>query len=133
MPFMAAEPDHDVALVLRAYEAYARGDIEQAVTVLHPDVEWIEPAELPNGGPHHGAAAVAEYLRAARSAWAELVCQVTPYRRGDAIVVIHHVSGRLTSGAGQEITLADVFTLEHGLVVGMVGYADPAEALAAAA
>jgi hypothetical protein len=30
--------------MLRSYEAYERGDIEAAVTSLHPNVEWILPA-----------------------------------------------------------------------------------------
>jgi ketosteroid isomerase-like protein len=34
-----ADPDPDVTTVLQAYDAFARGDIDQAVAALHPDVE----------------------------------------------------------------------------------------------
>jgi hypothetical protein len=66
---------------------------------LHPDVEWIEPDEFPNGGRRQGRAAVAEYLRGARKMWAELVSEASAIRRGDDIVIIHHVSGRLIDGS----------------------------------
>jgi ketosteroid isomerase-like protein len=123
--------DSDVALVLRAYEAFARGDIEQAVESLHPDVEWVEPDEFPGGGLHRGPAAVADYLRGSRAMWAELVSEPTAHRRGDKIVVVHRVHGRLVDGNPHDATVADVFTVVDGRVVGMTAYADPAEALAA--
>jgi ketosteroid isomerase-like protein len=129
-PSVAGDSDPDVALVLRCYEAYARGDIEQAVAPLHPEVEWVEPDEFPNGGRRQGPAAVADYLRSSRSMWAELVSEPTPYRRGDKIVIVHHVSGRAVDGSTPDITVADVFTVKDGQVVRMKAYADPAEALA---
>jgi ketosteroid isomerase-like protein len=129
-PAVAIDSDPDVALVLRSYEAFARGDIEQAVAPMHPDVEWIEPDEFPNGGRRQGPAAVADYLRSSRSMWAELVSEPTPYRRGDKIVIVHHVSGRMVDGSTPDITVADVFTVKDGQVVRMKAYADPAEALA---
>jgi len=125
----AAAEDPDVALVLDAYAAYARGDIEAAVAGLHPEVEWIEPDEFPNGGRRQGPAAVAEYLRSAREMWAELVSEPSAVRRGGDIVIIHHVSGRLVDGTDHEATVADVFTVRDGQAVRMRAYADPAEAL----
>jgi ketosteroid isomerase-like protein len=126
-----AGSDSDVDLVLRAYEAFARGDIEQAVASLHPDVEWVEPEEFPGGGRHRGPAAVADYLRGSRAMWAELVSEPTAHRRGDKIVVIHRVHGRLADGTPHDATVADVFTVEDGRVVAMTAYADPSQALAA--
>jgi ketosteroid isomerase-like protein len=122
-----AEVEADTALVLGAYAAYARGDIEAAVAPLHPDVEWIEPDEFPNGGRRVGPAAVAEYLRASRATWAELVSEPTAHRRGADIVVLHHVHGTLKDGTRQEATVADVYTVEDGRVVRMRAYADPAQ------
>jgi ketosteroid isomerase-like protein len=124
-PPQAADPD--VALIQAAYAAYARGDIEQVTAALHPQVEWIEPAEFPGGGRRVGPAAVAEYLRASRSAWAELSSSATVYRRGRDVVALHHVQGRLADGAQHEMTVADVFTVRDGQVVRMQAYADPAE------
>jgi ketosteroid isomerase-like protein len=116
-------------MVLDAYAAYGRGDIDGAISGLHPDVEWIEPDEFPHGGRRQGPAAVAEYLRSARKMWAELVSEASAVRRGDDIVIIHHVSGRLIDGSSHEATVADVFTVRDGKAVRMKAYADPAEAL----
>jgi ketosteroid isomerase-like protein len=129
-PVAVIDPDPDVALVLRAYQAFARGDIEQAVADLHPAVEWVEPDEFPGGGRREGPAAVADYLRASRSTWAELVSRPTPFRRGDKIVIVHHVSGRMHDGSTPVVAVADVFTVEDGQVVRMKAYADPAAAFA---
>src|ERR1039458_7754383 len=109
--------------------ASAGGDMEAAVAGLHPEVEWIEPDEFPNGGRRQGPAAVAEYLRSARQMWAELVSEPSAVRRGGDIVIIHHVSGRLVDGTDHEATVADVFTVRDGQAVRMRAYADPAEAL----
>jgi len=127
-----ATTDPDVALVLRAYEAFERGDIEAAVADLHPEVEWIEPDDFPMGGRRVGRAAVAEYLRASRAAWAELRSEPIASRRGTDIVVVHHVVGRLADGTPNEATVADVFTAANGQVVRMQAYADPADVPGAA-
>jgi ketosteroid isomerase-like protein len=124
-------PDPEIAMVLDAYAAFARGDIDQALVSLHPQVEWIEPEEFPNGGRRVGAAAVADYLRRSRSMWSELVSEPTAHRRGNDIVVIHHLHGHLADGTFRDATVVDVFTFRHGLVVRMQAYADPAQAFAA--
>jgi ketosteroid isomerase-like protein len=119
--------DADIDLVLAAYAAYARGDIVAAVQHVHPDVEWIEPDEFPNGGPHRGRAAVAAYLRAARDDWYKLRSMPVARRVGERIVVEHHVEGVLHDGTEQQMTVADVFTVRDGQVVHMQAYADPAD------
>jgi ketosteroid isomerase-like protein len=120
--------DPDIALIRAAYAAYARGDIDQVVAGLHPQVEWIEPEEFPGGGRRVGPASVAEYLQASWSSWAELHSSATVYRQGDTVVARHHVHGRLADGTPHEATVADVFTIRDGLVVRMQAYADPDQA-----
>ena len=122
--------DPEIAVVLAAYAAFARGDIDQAIAGLHPHVEWIEPEQFPYGGRRIGPAAVADYLRESRSLWAELVSKPTATRRGNDIVVVHHVHGRLADGTFRDVTVADVFTFSKGLIVRMQAYGDPAQALA---
>jgi ketosteroid isomerase-like protein len=75
------DPDPEIAVVLTAYAAFARGDIDQAIAGLHPHVEWIEPGQFPHGGRRVGPAAVADYLRDSRSLWAELVSEPAATRR----------------------------------------------------
>lgn len=125
-----AEPtDEDIQLVLDAYEAWEKGDIEGAVAGLHPAVEWIEPEEFPGGGRRVGPAEVAEYLDASRKQWAELQSRRTVHRRGGDVVVVHEVTGRLVDGSPHEAGAVDVFTVRQGKVVRMVAYADPADVL----
>ena len=124
------DPDPEIAVVLTAYAAFARGDIDQAIAGLHPHVEWIEPEQFPYGGRRVGPTAVADYLRNSRSLWAELVSEPTATRRGNDIVVVHHVHGRLADGTFRDVTVADVFTFNNGLIVRMQAYGDPAQALA---
>jgi ketosteroid isomerase-like protein len=128
-PPPADHTDPDVALVLAAYAAYARGDIDAAVADLHPDVDWVEPEEFPNGGPHRGAAAVHEYLSASYAVWRELHSEPVAHRRGGTVVIVHHAHGVLTDGSALDITVADVFTVRDGRIVSMHAYADPAEVL----
>ncbi|MET7401297.1 nuclear transport factor 2 family protein [Dactylosporangium sp. NPDC005572] len=120
--------DADVDLVLRAYAAFAAGDIAGAVRDLHPDVEWIEPDEFPNGGRHVGPAAVARYLQASHDDWLELHSEPAATRRGDRIVVVHRVHGVVQDLSIRDVTVADVFTVVDGRVVHMQAYADPAAA-----
>ncbi|MFJ8475659.1 nuclear transport factor 2 family protein [Kitasatospora sp. NPDC094011] len=130
VPTDPADPaDPDVALVLAAYAAYARGDIDAAVVDLDPDVDWVEPEEFPNGGPHPGRDAVHKYLSAAYAMWRELDSERSAYRRGEEIVVVHRMRGVLTDGVPLEITAADVYTVVEGRVVRMHAHADPAEVL----
>jgi len=120
----------EMALVLQAYEAWELGDIDRAVTAVHPDVEWIEPDEFPHGGRHRGRAAVADYLRQGRAQWSELTSQRTAHRRGGDVVIVHHLFGRLVDGSAHDVTVADVFTVRGGQVIRMQAYADPSQAFA---
>ncbi|MGA5822357.1 nuclear transport factor 2 family protein [Kitasatospora sp. NPDC094028] len=126
---LADPTDPDVALVLAAYAAYARGDIDGAVADVHSDVEWFEPEEFPNGGARRGRAAVHEYLSASYAMWSEMHSEPVAHRRGEDVVIVHHVHGLLTDGSPLDITVADVFTVRDGQVVRMRAYADPAEVL----
>lgn len=122
------ELDPDTALVLRAYAAFARGDIDAAVRDLAPDVDWVEPEEFPGGGHLRGPAAVAAYLRNSYDGWEQLHSEPVAHRRGDQVVVVHRVWGVLRDGTAHDATVADVFTVEDGRVVLMMAYADPADA-----
>ena len=124
---MSDTEDADIAVVEAAYRAYAAGDIYEAVRHLHPNVEWIEPDEFPNGGRRFGPTQVFDYLHASYSSWRELHSTPTVTRRGDRIVAIHHVEGVMNDGTRHEMTVADVFTLRDGQVVHMQAYADPAD------
>ncbi|MEU7871375.1 nuclear transport factor 2 family protein [Dactylosporangium sp. NPDC049140] len=111
--------DPDIDLVLRAYAAFAAGDIAAAVRDLAPDVVWIEPDEFPDGGRHDGRAAVARYLQASYDSWRELHSSPAAARAGDSIVVVHRVHGVLADGTEHTAVATDVFTVVEGRVVRM--------------
>lgn len=114
--------EQDVERVRAAYAAFARGDIDAAVRDLHPDVVWTEPEQFPGGGRRVGPAAVAEYLRASRASWSELVSQPEVTRRARDVVAVHRVSGRLADGTPAQGGAVDVFRFVDGLVVEMHAY-----------
>jgi ketosteroid isomerase-like protein len=42
--------ENSAGVVRSAYDAFARLDLESALALLHPDIEWIRPDVLPWGG-----------------------------------------------------------------------------------
>jgi ketosteroid isomerase-like protein len=48
------QTEHAIAELRVAYGAFNRGDIDAAVRLLDPQVEWTEPAEFPGGGSYPG-------------------------------------------------------------------------------
>jgi ketosteroid isomerase-like protein len=121
----------DEEIVRRAYEAFARGDIDAAVADLYPQVEWIEPDEFPMGGRHVNRAAVHDYLSASRAGWRQLSTTVTLHRVNGKVIAEHHLTGVLLDGSLREALVADVFTVRNQQVVHVQAYANPADAFAA--
>src|ERR1700760_3387447 len=101
--------DPEVETVLRAYDAFARGDARAAVADMDPEVEWIEPLSFEMGGRRVGPAAVAEYLAASRAGWKHLTSTPTPHRVGPEIVIVHELKGILLDGTPTEAEATDVF------------------------
>lgn len=114
-----------------AYDAFNRGDYDAAVKSLDDDIEWTEPAEFPGGGTYHGRAAVKQYLKQSRDAWAEVRSEPERFiRAGDKIVVFVRARVRAKdSSQSQEVLLADVFAFREGKAVRMRAFADRQEAL----
>lgn len=126
----ATSGDADVALVLRSYQAFARGDIGEAVAPLADDVEWVEPDDFPGGGRRVGPGAVAEYLAASYASWQTFASEPTATCVGGRVVVRHAVSGVLADGTPHAVVVADVFTVRDGAVVAMSATTDVEAALA---
>lgn len=116
----------------RAYAAFSRGAIEEAVDAIEADSEivWTEPGEFYAGGTYHGRAGVIEYLTKSYEA-SERVESLPEeiIEAGDKIVVFVHFQA-WPKGGGQmrEGHIADVYTVRDGRIVRMQAYSDPAEA-----
>jgi ketosteroid isomerase-like protein len=116
----------------RAYDAFSRGDIQDAVDALnpHPHILWSEPESFYAGGTYRGPQGVAEYLTLSYEASEKV--QSLPeeiLEVGDKIVVFVHFQA-WPKGGGQmrEGHLADVYTVHDGKIVQMQAYSDPEEA-----
>jgi ketosteroid isomerase-like protein len=110
----------DLATVLRgAYESVNRGDIEPALSLMCPDVDWPNTIE---GGREHGRDAVRAY-------WTRLFDLLVPrfdllcVRAGDHGRIVVHVHQRFSDPAtGRPLAhqhVEHVFTLRDALVARM--------------
>ena len=116
------------------YEALARGELEAAVAVLDPDIEWTEP-DTPGlyfAGAHHGIEAVIENVFSTTAAtWDEFRMEVDELLGdGEAVVVL----GRFRARAGDrrlDAPFAHVWRVRGGLAAEMRGFTDTAAFLTA--
>jgi uncharacterized protein len=129
---MSAE---NVEVVRRAYEAWNRGDADEATGVLAPDVEWRLPAHFPDAGVWRGREQVVEGLRSTTASWRPFRIEVHDLiDLGDRVLAIVRYRGRATI-TGMDLTGAHVdgavWTLRDGLVVAVRMYSGTEDALKA--
>jgi ketosteroid isomerase-like protein len=125
------QTDEAISELRVAYAAFNRGDIDAAVHLLSPDVEWIEPSEFSGGGTYHGIEGAKRYLSHSRASAEQVISQPERFiPSGNRIVVF--VYARVLpkgSNAWQDIRLADVYTFNGGKVTQMRAFADRQMAL----
>lgn len=110
----------EIEALKSAYAALNRGDVEGFIAAFAPQIERIEPSDVPNGGFYRGLAAVREHVAKARATWAEGGCEPEKFviAPGNRIIVLTHVRVRLKSEiAWREGRTADVFTFRDGKAV----------------
>jgi ketosteroid isomerase-like protein len=115
-----------IAAIVRAYADFAAGDIDTARLPFHPDVEWVEPAEFPQGGAYRGPAAVQRYLEASRKGWKRI--SSTPLKvlanETRVGVLVGHRGVRATGGGESVVVVLDVFEVRGGRIVRMEAFTD---------
>lgn len=93
-------------LIRLGYEAMNRGDFESAAESIHPEVEWLDPPEMPDAGTVRG-------IEALKEVWAGYFEQFDEVRfetdeivdRGDVVFHAIRLSGTgRTSRARVEMT-----------------------------
>jgi len=120
-----------IAELRQAYSAFNRGDIDAAVRILDPDVEWIEPPEFPGGGTYHGIEGAKHYLAQSRASAAQVISEPEQFiPAGDRIIVFVHARV-LPKGSNtwQDLSLADVYTFQSGRATKMRAFARRQDAL----
>ena len=121
----------NVEALRRGYEALNRGDLSVVLELLHPDIEWHEPAPSPDAGSHQGRESFERFFRG----WIDSFegFRVEPeevVERDETLIAIVHQSGRgRTSGVEVDARLAHVWTIEGGRAVRWEAVADVDEVL----
>jgi hypothetical protein len=102
-------------LLRRAYEAFNARDIETAVALMHPDVDWPNGME---GGREHGRDAVRAY-------WTRQFGVIDSHvealgfgvdQEGRIVVDVHQVVRDLNGELLSDTRVQHVYTLRDGLV-----------------
>jgi ketosteroid isomerase-like protein len=109
---------------------FAQVDWERISARLDPDVR-LDQTRFPDGGVYHGRPAFRSFYRRWFGTWDELQITADQFlEEGNRVVVLLTLEGR-GNGSGTPVTLrgADVWTLQDGKVVELVGYPNRDEAL----
>jgi uncharacterized protein len=128
-------PDDLITRAKASYEAFNRGDNEDALRFMHPEIEWrtyLVPG--PGGGTYHGHEGVVQLWTDVRNVFEDFRNEAEDFfTRDDKVVVFVRFTGRgRESGADVEARLAHLFEFEDGLVRGVRTYEDREQALTAA-
>lgn len=106
-------PDADVDALKRGYAALNRGDLSVVLELLHPEIEWHEPANSPEAGTHHGRDSFERYFLGWLESFEDF--RVEPEqvveREGRLIAVVRQTGKGRSSGLAVDARLAHVWTV----------------------
>ena len=125
----------NVEIMRCSNEAFNRGDVDGALSYLHPDIEWRDLQHAPDTPEVvRGAAAIREVWEGWLDARVGLRAEVVEFiDAGSAVVAVTrwHAQGT-ASGIEVDQTSAEVYEFEDGLVVrATLGYRSRDQALKA--
>jgi ketosteroid isomerase-like protein len=120
-----SDRDEEIVRRIRAgYDAFNRGDFDEAVALMHPDVEYI-----PVGGqaPIRGRAAVRAWMEP--SAWDQQSIEPLDITvAGNKILMLSHTRARgAGSGIEMEVEAWTVWTIDGDLLVTRIETYQPHE------
>ncbi|MDO9355962.1 MAG: nuclear transport factor 2 family protein [Solirubrobacteraceae bacterium] len=120
--------DHEVELVRRGYEAFARGDLAAVEELLDPDVQWHGfDEEDPQGGCRSRDQAI-EFIHNALTQGASVeVLEIRPV--GENVLVI--LQADFKDDDGQPVPHAELVTVRNDKIASMIVYADIQQAITA--
>lgn len=123
----------NVEIVRDLYAAMNAHDVNAALELLHPEVEWVPDRRL-GEEPIRGRESVLRFFTDMAEMFDRLVAEVERLSAIDdrvlAFVRVEGTGG--SSGAGFEIRIGHLWTLRDGLVIRGEGYGNRTEALEAA-
>jgi ketosteroid isomerase-like protein len=98
----------NVAIVRAAFDAWARGDVDALLELMHPEVTVVQPQTMPGGATLHGHAGVMEAIEMWPEQWDDYRIEVVQIddAGGNALLVRTHQRGR---GRATGIEVAEDF------------------------
>jgi hypothetical protein len=123
----------DIELARRGYDAFNRGDMNDAFELFDSEIEWSEGTDVPEPQVYHGHDGVRRQQERFREAWESFSIEPEEFiEAGDRLVVLVKLVGRgKGSGIDVEARGAHVWTVRDGRAVRLEMYADPGRALEA--
>ena len=124
----------NVEIVRRAFEAYVRGDLDDAYSYLHPEIEFHTYADSPQAGVYRGRDAVREYNDDLFGQFESLRVEAEEFvDAGDHVIVVS-TQHAVPKGGRQEIDvrMAELWTVRDELIVERHSYSTKEQALEAA-
>ena len=121
-------------LVQRGYEAWNRGDVDDVMSFLDPEVEWRGYTHIPESGTLQGRDDVRVWLERFLDAWEELNIEVTELiEAGEQVVALVRFrgSGKESGVPVEGGTDAHVWTVRNGRIAAVTLYQGTQEALEA--
>jgi ketosteroid isomerase-like protein len=97
----------DIELIERFYAIWAKGDWDRFAELLHPEVEWMTPAESPFPGPHIGPRAVRRVATSFADSFDEFRPEpqsILPAAQSGRYLALVAISSR-GKGSGVEMTI----------------------------
>ena len=124
----------NVALVHAAYEAVDRGDLEAAISYIHPEIEFHTYVHSPEAGVYRGREAVQEYNQGLFEQFESMRVEVQELIEAGDRVVAMTTQRAVPKGGRQEIEvqMAEVWTVRDLLLAERHSYATREQALEAA-
>jgi uncharacterized protein len=125
----------DLETVRRAYDAFARGDLDTLTTFLAPDIEWRTTPEVPFMGNYSGLdeflGGMGEWTGAFEGMTTEVEEMIDA---GEHVIVRHRMRGRgRDSGVEVHLEICQVVAVRGGKLIRMHDYSTREDALEAAA
>ncbi|WP_435076779.1 nuclear transport factor 2 family protein [Halococcus sp. AFM35] len=119
----------NLEIVKEAYDAFARGAIDDVMAIMDTDIEWVEAEGAPYGGVYHGPEQVLENVFAMLAEeWDEYVVEPERFvEDGDTVVALGTEYGTYAeTGKRFEAPFAHAVDLEDGTMVRFQQYVDTA-------
>ena len=119
----------NVATVRRLYEAFAAGDVDTIITLMSPDIEWVEAENFPyaDNNPYRGPEAVLTgVFGRLGTEWQGFGAHPEEYiDGGDTVVVLGRYAGTcVATGKAMNPQMAHVLRVSDGRITSFRQFVD---------